>query len=82
MALLSLIISGVQIAFTVFERSYHQNFYIARMIQPIFYVALLIILLVFSTKACNKLQEDLKEQESKFTEQSKTLLLKMSKTIK
>lgn len=60
---ISLVISAIQIIFTVNEKKRHQYFYIGRITQPIFQVIFLIIVLIYSLKASKKIDEDLKNKE-------------------
>lgn len=79
---LSLIISLVQIFFTLMESRDHKDYFIGRMMYPIFQVGFLVVCMVFSTKAANLIDQDIFEKERELCEQAKILLYRMQNVIK
>jgi hypothetical protein len=82
---LSLVVSALQLVFSIFERDRgysHSLFYIGRLMYPIYQLLYFIVCMVFATKACNLIDEDILVKEAKLCEQSKILLYKMQRIIK
>lgn len=72
----------MQIFFTLMENSGHKYFFIGRMMYPIFQFIILVVSIVFSSKAANLIDEDIYEKERDLCEQAKILLFRMQNVIK
>ncbi len=61
---LALIVGGVQIVCSVFDNDEgNSNFYIGRLMAPVFQLCFLILSVVASTKACMMIDKDILEKE-------------------
>lgn len=80
--ILSLIVSLLQIFFTLMENESHKYYFIGRMMYPIFQFGVLVVSIIFSSKAANLIDEDIFEKERDLCEQAKILLYRTQNVIK